>query len=284
MSSSAYNLPELRPAELLAWNGFLATEPNFAGESIVEWRPGPDPPDVICQSVSKRVIGVELTTWVEHSQLTRGKTRERLERQYLEILKSESEPCPKNIGMVWLLPTGRRVKPEDVAQFRRETYSFMNQQNDLEEPKWGYLQGAPVNEFSTFPMLKKYMASFWIYSKKQMPLFDGAQWLTFRAHGGAYTPTTMVEAALERVFDKIDYYQNLDLRGQHAIQELDLICHYDDNALFHNTSIHGLGFGYPEIAKEVAQGLAEGQSVFDKIFLYNPWETPQVIQVYPSVL
>jgi hypothetical protein len=159
----------------------------------------------------------------------------------------------------------------------------MNQQNDLKEPEWGYPQGSPVNEFSTFPMLEKYMASFWIYSKKRIPLFDGAQWLTFRMHGGAYTPATMVQAAIERIFDKIDHYQNLNLLGQHGLQELDLVCHYDDNALFHNTSINGLGFGYPEAAHEVARALgAENHGLFDKIFLHNPWETPQVIQVYPA--
>jgi len=127
ISREAQNSPGLRQAELLAWNGFLATAPNFADEPIVTWRPGPDPPDVICESVSNRFIGVELTTWVEHDQLMRGKTRERLEKSYLEILKSENEPRPKNIGMVLLCPKRQRVKQEDIAQFRLETYSFMNE-------------------------------------------------------------------------------------------------------------------------------------------------------------
>ena len=138
--------------------------------------------------------------------------------------------------------------------------------------------------FSTFPMLETYIASFWIYSKKRIPLFDGAQWLTFRAHGGAYTPATMVQAAIERILDKIDCYKNLNLRGQYGLKQLDLVCHYDDNAMFYNTSINGIGFGYQEAAQEVARALiAENNGVFDRIFLHNPWETPQMMQVYPPI-
>src|SRR5258707_2476572 len=109
----------------------------------------------------------------------------------------------------------------------------MEHQNDIAKPEWDYPQGAPVNEFSAYPTLEKYIAYFWIYSKKRISLFDDAQWLTFRMHGGAYTPATMVQAAIERIVDKIGYYQNLNLRSQHGLQELDLVCHYDDKALFH---------------------------------------------------
>jgi hypothetical protein len=66
----------LRDDEREAWRGFLAAEPEFAGDSIGSAVDGPDPPDVLCVTISGKKIGVELTKWAEHEQLTSGKARE----------------------------------------------------------------------------------------------------------------------------------------------------------------------------------------------------------------
>ena len=115
----------LRDDEREAWRGFLAAAPEFAGDTIGSAVDGPDPPDVLCVTKSGRKIGVELTKWVEHEQITSGKARESVEDSYLQIMESANHARPHRIGWVWLNPKSRRVKPKDVGQFREELYELL---------------------------------------------------------------------------------------------------------------------------------------------------------------
>ena len=84
----------MRPDENTAWLGFLGAAPHFAGETITAWSDGPDPPDVICSGASGKTIGVELTKWVEHTQVTTGSGRTLRENQYLEWLEARMNQDP----------------------------------------------------------------------------------------------------------------------------------------------------------------------------------------------
>jgi hypothetical protein len=131
----------LRAAEKEAWRGFLAAEPEFAGDSIGSAVDGPDPPDVLCITISGKKIGVELTKWVEHEQLTSGKARESFEGSYLYIIESAKHARASRIGWVWLHPKASRVKPNDLDQFRAELYDFLARENGLTDPEWEHPQG-----------------------------------------------------------------------------------------------------------------------------------------------
>ena len=115
----------LRDDERTAWNAFLAAEPQFAGEELASQGDGPDPPDVLCVGKSGKKIGVELTKWVEHEQMTDGSGRKLLEDSYLAVIRSEKEPKPDRIGRVVLYDKSKRLKPEDQAQFRRELFALV---------------------------------------------------------------------------------------------------------------------------------------------------------------
>ena len=93
---------QLRLEEEQAWSGFLSAAPLFAGEKIACWHQGPEPPDVLCTTVSGRVVGIELTVWVDQEQIQSGKIRERFETAYLSNVASERESRPANIGWIWL--------------------------------------------------------------------------------------------------------------------------------------------------------------------------------------
>ena len=99
----------------------------------------------------------------------------------------------------------------------------------------------------------------------------------------AYTPEWMIKAALDRIYAKIDGYEERDLHAQHALDELHLLCHYGDEALLCNTPINTVGFGYADLAANVAEALAREHGEFDKVFLFHPWESRKVMQVYPAV-
>jgi hypothetical protein len=124
----------LRADERVAWDGFRGASPRFAGEDLAGAGDGPDPPDVLCTTTSGKRIGVELTKWVEHEQVTEGRGREFFENSYLKIIASESDPRPDRIGWVWLHDKSQRIKPEDEARFRAELFALLAKENATPEP------------------------------------------------------------------------------------------------------------------------------------------------------
>src|SRR5260370_32638930 len=276
----------LRPDEQQAWNGFLSAEPKFAGEEIASWVSGPDPPDVLCTTVSGRTVGVELTKWVERDQLESGKGRERIENTYLRIVASEQEQRPDRIGWILLYDKHRRVKPKDEAQLRQELYACIAEQTALSEPDWDDPQGAPVRDFAPrYSTLAKYLDSIWILPRDRLKYLEpGGTWIMFEGLGGAYTRESTIQAVLDRIYAKIDDYEDRNLQAQHALDQLHLLCHYADEALLYNSPTHTVGFGYTDLAAKVAEVLGEDHGVFDKIFLFHPWETQKVMQVDPSAI
>ena len=231
----------LRSDEQTAWTGFLAVAPLFADEAIASWSDGPDPPDVLCSSASGKAIGVELTKWVEHSQVTAGAGRERLEKSYLKIIASEKEPRPSHIRQVLLYNKSLRIKQADKAEFRNQLYRFITAENAKPLPEfhphlqitadfwkkyrsWDE-QGAFVNDFSAYPMLEKYLEKVWINprSNNDLSLVD-VEWIEFELPCGAYTEQWMMQAVVDRVNDKINKYKNQDIRSQYAMYEFDLLC------------------------------------------------------------
>jgi hypothetical protein len=288
----------LRQDESSAWIGFLAAAPRFAGQDITNWSDGPDPPDVLCMGATGQTIGVELTKWVEHDQVERGKGRELLEISYLEIIRSEDEPRPDHIGRVFLCNTSHRIKQKDETHFRTQLFELLARENAKPEPSlnlgfsmpagyrnsvrsWNTPQGAPINDFGSYPMLKKYLKEVWIcprQSRDERPA--KLPWILFEASGCAYTPQWMVRAAIDRIQAKIRMYQSNGIRIRHSLGEFDLLCYYCDEALSHNTPIHAVESGFQQLAATVKQALMTAPSVFDRIFLFHPHEDIKALQVY----
>lgn len=289
----------MRLDENTAWVGFLGAAPYFAGESITGWSDGPDPPDVICSATSGRTIGVELTKWVEHTQVTTGSGRTLRENQFLTVVKSEDVPRPEHIGRVFLYDKSVRLKASEQNQFREEIFALIGHENAKSKmpelhlrsqitPQfwasirtWETTQGAPIDDFSAYPLLSKYLMRVWIYPRSRRPgLSLGQPWIQFKSGSGAYSPAPMVNAAINGIAKKIAKYGGEDIRNKHHLSEFDLLSFYCDEAMLHNTPVHVVGFGFCEIAEQVKQALAMAPAVFDRIFLYHPHEHTKVVQVY----
>jgi hypothetical protein len=95
-----------------------------------------------------------------------------------------------------------------------------------------------------------------------------------------YTPEWMVRAAIDRITAKIVKYQAEDVPAKHSLREFDLICHYCDEALLHNTPTEGVDFGFLQLAAKVKHALCNAPDVFDRIFLFRPFEKAGMVQVY----
>src|SRR2546429_684371 len=266
-----------------AWRGFLAAAPEFAGDAIGSAVDGPDPPDILCVTRSGKKIGVELTKWVERGPIASGKARESFEDSYLDIIASANHGRPDRIGWVWLHLKSRRVKPEDVPQFREELYEFLARENGLSDPEWEHPQGAPVQDFIGFPVLASYLESLWLFPRRRWEFLPvGENWIRFEGvGGGAYTSSWMVQAAVDRILAKMEDYEDRNLHALRALDEVHLVCHYCDEALLYNTPARAPGFEFAAVASKVANVLGNDHGVFNRVSLFNPYEVRKVLQVYP---
>jgi hypothetical protein len=71
----------------------LDAAPLFADVEITRWfQPKVDPPDIECDLLDGRKIGVELTSWLEESQIGRAKSEEALEQP----IRAAIHPEPPN--------------------------------------------------------------------------------------------------------------------------------------------------------------------------------------------
>jgi len=277
-------------AEAANFEAFRQAHPNFAERPplAVQW--GGDPPDVLClDSLAKR-IGVELVQWVNERQMAASKGRFKVEDSYrLAIRSSEVEP-PANIGLIFIYTKDKTpLAPENAPAFRDELHKFVRAVDDAWQlnPDWGDPQGYPFTDFKGYPTLAQHLEGLDFYARgRRFNPQLGADWLTFRAHGGAYTPVWMRDALLKNIQKKIVKYakphNQLELQQQ-RLAEFYLLAFYDE-AVLHNTPYDAPGFGFREIAVLVAPELAVNPHPFDKVFLYSPIEQVSTIQVWPGSL
>jgi hypothetical protein len=107
------------------FTGFLAAMPMFAGSPVIDWRqPAQDPPDIEADLADSRKIAVELTSWLDESQIGREKKAEMIEASFCDALKPEPPNNNEHIFLVWLSPN-QRMRPADRAAFRTELLALL---------------------------------------------------------------------------------------------------------------------------------------------------------------
>jgi hypothetical protein len=269
-------------SERKLWRIFLAAEPAFSGDRIGSAVDGPDPPDVLCVTVSGKRIGVDVASWDESEQTKWRRTRESFEDSYLRIIESANHARPDRIGWVWLHPKRREVKPEDVAQFREELYEFLARENGLSEPEWNHPLGAAVQDFVGYPVITEYLDSLWIFPRRELEVLpSGHDWIRFENLGAAYSTSWMLGGAVGRILAKIADYEEQDLHMRHILDELYLVCDCSDESLQaeNAANVHD---EFVSLASRIARALAKGHGVFDRVFLFNLFAARKVLRVYPA--
>ena len=275
-------------SELAIFHAFRLTLPNFAGRAVVSVQCGGDLPDVLCLDAQAVRIGIELLQWVNERQMAESKSRHRLEDSYAYVIQSSCEEPPANIGLVLIYPKEKTLlAPQKAAAFRKELYEFVEWVDAAwrENPEWGDPQGHRFVDFAGYRSLAQHIQGLDFYARG--PHFDphlGDDWITFEAHGCAYTATWMRDALLDNIKRKIEKYAKPNNRlrlQQQQLAEFYLLAYYDE-AVLHNTPYETPGFGFKEIAAVVARELTRNPHPFDKVFLYSPVERIPVLQIWPS--
>jgi hypothetical protein len=272
--------------ERRVFESFLKVAPLFAGAVIASWvQPGSDPPDIECDLVDGRKIGVELTTWVEESQIGRAKGEESLEQSIGNAIKPEPPNETERIAFLWMFPR-RRMLSSDAASFRAELLTLTEEVDRRwdSERDWRTPPRFQWSDFSAYPVLGKYLKSITIHTRwPSLPLTTpkGHQgWLTFPPGGCPYSPDWMVDALCERVQAKIAKYRS----KPSGVEEFYLLVHYDYNKAWrYNTSVLGIDFGYAEAVQASAARIGASVGVFNTIIVFVPVaEGQQVFSLYPS--
>jgi hypothetical protein len=276
-------------AEAANFGAFREVCPNFAGRTLVSTRRGGDPPDFLCLDGSGKRIGVELVQWISEQQTGPSKQLHGLEESYRRVLRSAYVQPPNNIGMIFIYAKdGTALAPSDSAVFHNELYKFVADVDAawLANPDWSDPQGYDFTDFSGCPSLTSHLDGLCFHSRERFNTGLGADWLTFRMHGGAYTPDWMRDALLDNVGRKVTKYakpHNKTKLEQQQLDEFYLLAYYDE-ALLHNTPYDAPGFGFREIGALVTRELTRNEHPFDKVFLYSPLETAaQVLQLWPAL-
>ncbi|HKV05913.1 MAG TPA: hypothetical protein VJO53_12525 [Candidatus Acidoferrales bacterium] len=268
------------------FEAFRLANPSFAGRPLVSIRWGGDPPDVLCLDAEGKRVGVELVQWVNGQQMAESKERFKLEDSYRIVIRSSYERPPKNIGLIFIDPK-TLLTPQQAATFRSELYGLVGRLDNEwpSHPEWDDPQGYLFTDFSGYPCLVRHLEGLDVYarSRRFAPGF-GAEWITFRAHGGAYTPDWMRDALLNNIRRKVVKYakrENELKLQQQQLNEFCLLAYYDE-AVLHNTPYGAPGFGFSEIGAWLTRDLAVNPHPFDRVFLYSPLERPPYIQVWPA--
>lgn len=271
----------LRPEEKITFGNFRATYPEFAGRDVA-CQDGPDPPDFICVDSEGWRVGVELGEWLNPKQMAANVERERLEDSFLDVLGSENEEPPKNIGLVYLgTSAGVALDKADAKTFSREMYACIEDLDHRwpENPEWHWPQGYVHNEFSNYLCLAKYLHGLDLRSRTQYPTIRGIQWIQFYARGGAYTARDAIDVLLDLLRKKTAKYAGL--HQQQGLNELYLVAYYD-RALIYNTPYFAPGVTLTDVARLAAAEVAQNPGPFQKVFLFNalPGER-QVMRLWP---
>ena len=259
--------------------GFLAAMPMFAGSPVTDWRqPAQDPPDIEADLADGRKVGIELTSWLEESQIGREKKVEVLESSFRDAVQPEPPNETEHIFLVWLAPR-RKIIADDAPAFRSELLALMEAiDKDWDNIRWSDSpQGFDWNDFTNHPTLRKYLSSIDVHPRRPGQQKGGAHWLTFPMRGGAYSPDWMVDALVECILAKTTKYPAKPL----GMAEFHLLLHYD-KAFLYNTPVLGIDFGYAEAVRAAAARVGKAVGMFDKIFVHvTVADGEKAFQFYP---
>ena len=140
-----------------------------------------------------------------------------------------------------------------------------------------------MQNFIGFPVIADYLDSLWIFPRrKPESLQPGHDWIKFENSGAISAPSWILGAVVDRILAKIADYEDRNLHVGHALDELHLVCRYSEQALLADVAPVASRFDFAAFALRVSRALANEHGVFNRIFLFNPYEAQKAVQVYPQ--
>jgi hypothetical protein len=261
----------------------LDTHPNFLDYKT--WREGPEPPDVILTDRQDRLIGIELTEWLDKEQTTPSIRAQDHEHAWLAALDSEHHPPPKHFTFAQVsFHRGMgfpRFDREKVTTFREEFYTLMSYIKDTWQQEMADSRQKMWNDFSNYPTLGRYIASIHFVAHSPHPPQPGSRWVLGHAKGGAYDPKRATAALIERIDDKRAKPNYANLKSDLGLTELVLLVHYGIRGLIHNSPYDGLDWKLEDVLGAACENLRANSGPFDRVFLYFALNDGPLYNLFP---
>jgi hypothetical protein len=251
------------------FRGFLSAMPLFAAFAVVKWeQTKQDPPDVEADLADGGRVGIELTSWLEESQIGREKRVEIIEDPFRDAINPDPTNQTEHIFLVWIDPK-RRMEKNDAAGFRSELLALMEEIDNgwSNIPYSDSPQGFPWKDFVKYPTLAKYLNSIDVHPRGGGGRKGGVHWLTFPIRGGAYSPDWMVDALVDCISAKTTKYSAKPT----GFEEFHLLVHYDKTFVY-NSPVFGIDFGLCRSGERGWRNttMAASLSVFGRRASQNP--------------
>src|ERR1017187_10274590 len=139
------NLANQADEEGALFKAFLKAKPNFAGEKIAEWSRtgcGYDPPDVICTTVSRKRVGVEICQWAHQEAMADGKARDQINQKVLKAIGPQPVNKSEHFSLVFFRPKSKPHLSASKHEAFRKAFFALIEDVDREWPTLGH-RGRP---------------------------------------------------------------------------------------------------------------------------------------------
>jgi hypothetical protein len=157
------NLANQINEEKVLFKTFLDSDPDFSGEPITAWRSltetGFDPPDVICDTVNGKRIGVEICQWAHEGAMKSGRLADQVDNNILKAIGTQPTNKPEHFGLVVFYTKTRSHLPASEQMAFRKAFFDLIAYIDREWPTLKH-RGRPYEfrDLKRFTPLHKHLA------------------------------------------------------------------------------------------------------------------------------
>jgi hypothetical protein len=264
--------------ETILFNAFLTTQPDFAGEPIANWEVvADDPPDLLCVTISGRRVSVELGEWLNFSEMTAAKGRERTERAIESALDPQPGNTSKYFEMVIYHPKqGIRKAPDE--SFRAAVLALIAHIEGRwpSERFWRGPQPVAFRDLARFPPLGDYL-DYVEFAPGNKIFAAGIRWILPPCHVDSYDEKTLLNPLLGMIREKVDKYQGFTPQTlKTPCDEFVLVIFYNQ-ALLYCSPVETPNFGLSQIARIAGDEFRRRPGPFSKAFLFIATEPGQQV-------
>ncbi len=280
------------------------TFPSFLPE--VDFEPeSNETPDFLGKDKSGRVVGLELTRWLNLSQTAAAVKRERIRGAMLTAIDCKLHSQPRNISSAVIFPRwDRELKERHAQKFSDEFHvlvEFISDRWDtLRSSHWRQLlpeqrfdYEVHLSDYKQYTALARYVSSIWFREpdKTNNPSIRGS-WVSVIPDGGFYQTESSIQA-LKSVMEKkfIHYHDDITKAALAAkdLQKLFLLVYTDPDRFSSNTSyqtpdqmMKSPTEGLAQAARRATAGLGDLPKAFDSVFLfYSAWSSLWLAEIWP---
>lgn len=273
------------------FESFLKICPHFADEPILNWHqirdwyratgleppapPNHNRPDIICETESRRRVGVELKSWINEEQIAKAKRQEKFVESILRAIADLPANDTLNIKQVILKGRPNTFNKRDAEQLRTELFRLIREEDNnwTNKPKWAQSSTNPA-DLADFPTLRKYLTRVEVvpYRNFGKPIiekrFRNVHWIRFPDRPSHFKVEYMLNALTEALSVTTERrYQNIcNLVGLDAVF---LLIHYDLRAFEYNTGIHTPNWSFSNTKDFARKTLGGDSGPFKGVFLFN---------------